>query len=547
MAELSRKAFVFGMGSAAAVASVEPAAAQFPNPSSILRGAQRRVESTARNAAEQSIARSLFPLENQAAQFYKQFPKYDRTEFGPFLPMDQLPRTPTGGFVLKPGAWTFTAQSYCLKAGTYERTGGAGYSNGPFAGKLAPTINAILEASYRHPEITQRDIQLVLWSLVAGLTYAEIPAAQKVTLNALLTPDQVRQANLATAEIPPAVSAAVLSRLPRDVRELILTRQRLRRLAAQPNASYGDMERLAVLTGVPVRLGTEIPSGRWSWHPGGYFMRCSSETYKKTQIEIVVGEPLKITRDRKGRITQWALADGRKLDLTYREDLAPVRLRAAPKHTLHFFQSIRYTFPGPRGPITTGATNKGFTFLRVPSRRRRGATFEPEIDLDFAFTATLAQCQVPESALLEGVTEDARDRMIADGIELSGSRALEVANEARERGEAIDDLSDLGTPASEIENLGDAEHMREGVTSVTIGDTSDRLGFIADFHQALARALAGANATLDGMTGTAGGGSSGAGASGVSWDVPDYEPSGNPAYPSGSGQIRGISGRPSFS
>jgi hypothetical protein len=461
-----------------------------------------------------------------------------------------LPRTPTGGFVLRPGAWTFAAQSYCLKAGTYERTGGAGYHTGPLGGKLAPTISALLTASYQHPEVPQPDIQRVIWSFLAGMSYTELPPPQQAVANTLLTPDQIRQATMASAQIPAAVSSAVLSRLPRVARELIAVRQRLRAAAARPGTQFADLERIAVLTGLPPSTGTEIPGGRWSWNRKGFFVRCSSETYRRTQIDLIVPEPLRIRRDQKGRVTQWSLADGRRVDFTYREDLGSVRFRKSPDLPLYFFNTVIYTLPAAPGsagrPMVTTYRNKGYCFVNERKFRRAGRATGFARHLDHGLTL----CQSPESEVIDGVSEDIRDRLIEDGIELSGSRAAEALNEARERQEAADDLSDLGTPsddpAGDIADLAGAENVREGMDTVVTGDTSDRLGFIADFHRALARALAGAEATLrEGMSGTpdgADGGGVGAGGSG-SGGGPVFDPPGNTGYPSGSGQIRGNSGR----
>jgi hypothetical protein len=57
-----------------------------------------------------------------------------------------------------------------------------------------------------------------------------------------------------------------------------------------PGASFAEMERVAVLSGAaPLGEGSrDVPSGRWSLHPDGYYVRYLPSGYSSTRVEIWV-------------------------------------------------------------------------------------------------------------------------------------------------------------------------------------------------------------------------------------------------------------------
>jgi len=56
------------------------------------------------------------------------------------------------------------------------------------------------------------------------------------------------------------------------------------------SATYADLERIAVLGGsAPRGEGSQgVPSGRWSLHPDGYYIRYIPSSYSSTRVEIWV-------------------------------------------------------------------------------------------------------------------------------------------------------------------------------------------------------------------------------------------------------------------
>src|SRR5438128_699500 len=94
-------------------------------------------------------------------------------DFQPIYP-HPLPAPRGGGLIALPaGAYAYVAQTYCLRPGTYgpghtERgvaKNGSGYLYAPLRGPRAAIVGSVLRRSADHPEIGQKDIQVLLWAI----------------------------------------------------------------------------------------------------------------------------------------------------------------------------------------------------------------------------------------------------------------------------------------------------------------------------------------------------------------------------------------------
>lgn len=81
-----------------------------------------------------------------------------------------------------------------------------------------------------------------------------------------------------------------------------------------------------------------------------------------------------------------------------------------------------------------------------------------------------------------------------------------------------------------MNDLLDASNVREGVVTVTVGDTAERLGFIAETHARLARALARVTELFERELP-------------AQSSAPTWEPPSTTGAPGAMGQIRGLSAR----
>jgi hypothetical protein len=186
-----------------------------------------------------------------------------------------LQRTPNGGFVLQPGYYEMQDQSYCLKAGTHGPGQGDGYLYAPPKGPAEDAVMTIVRNSVNHPEIDQHDIQALLWAIIARAKFEDLQSNLKTVASRLLTPRQLASLNRSALDV---------------LQGNALTDAQLRQMLTTPGASFAEMERVAVLSGnAPLGPGSQsVPSGRWSLHPDGYYVRYIPSGYSSTRVEIWV-------------------------------------------------------------------------------------------------------------------------------------------------------------------------------------------------------------------------------------------------------------------
>ena len=202
-----------------------------------------------------------------------------------------LPRSPLGGFVLAAGYYRMSAQSYCLHAGTHGPGGGDGYLYGPLKGSARDAITSILQNSVAKPEIAQRDIQLLLWAIIARARFENLNSELKLVASQLLTPRQIASLNRSALSV---LTSPELQRLtggmPGPLRTIVQAESRMRGMFSGPSLAYRDMEAVAMLAGVvPLGEGSlAVPATRWSHHPDDYWVRYVPSGYSRTQVEIFV-------------------------------------------------------------------------------------------------------------------------------------------------------------------------------------------------------------------------------------------------------------------
>lgn len=205
--------------------------------------------------------------------------------------LTELPRTPSGGFLLQAGAFMMDLQSYCLKAGTYAPGGGDGYVYAPLDGPADNAVLAIARNSVQNPDIPQRDIQVLLWAIVARSKFEDLPSGMKLTAARLLSPQQLANLNRSALDlVPQSALNAALAKVPAPVRAVIEAEAKLRQMLINPGTSFDQLERVAVLTGLAERGpgSRNIPLGRWNLLPDGYYVRYLPQGYSRTTLEVWV-------------------------------------------------------------------------------------------------------------------------------------------------------------------------------------------------------------------------------------------------------------------
>ena len=207
--------------------------------------------------------------------------------------LTDLQRTPAGGFVLQAGYFEMQTQSYCLQAGTHGPGGGDGYLYAPTAGPAEEAVTTILRNSVNFPDIEQRQIQTLLWAIVARSKFQDLSTEHKAIAARLLTPKQLLTLNRSALDyIPAPLMNAAMNKVPPVVRQALQAEAQLRQMLTTSGTSFAELERVAVLSGMAPRGegSIDVPSGRWNQHPDGYHIRYTPQGYSHTVVEIWVPE-----------------------------------------------------------------------------------------------------------------------------------------------------------------------------------------------------------------------------------------------------------------
>jgi YD repeat-containing protein len=443
-------------------------------------------------------------------------------EFNPqsFTSMLAQPRGENGSFLLRPGLYLLNAQSYCLHAGTYAPGGGEGYLYAPLQGKRADMIRHILQNSVDHPDISQGRIQILLWAIQSRTRFGDMPEEIQAAARQLLTEDEIDDLNGDALDlIPASLRREVFAQFPPAVRQVLNAEAELRQMLTQGNTSLEELSRVAVLTGNPEQgEGSQaVPTGRWSWHPDGFFVRYFPSGHSETQIQVYVPERYTIERDALGRITAIADTQGNQTEVEYDDTIPPQAAPNDPTLVAYAFKTIRLTRPNaalPGGIEQVELQNTGWTFVQQTSV----SAISP---LHLTTTSAVNKSN-PISVLAQAGSrfDDLLER-------------LEQANQWREDVEAAKEEFDQHTnpPTSEdIDNLLDPGHLMDGIEAAG-GDSLDRLNWWVEHYQRILRAIAYTVAVIETLPNQIG-------------QTVEFDPSGQIAVPSDTSRQRlGQSGR----
>ena len=149
----------------AALASV--CAAQNP-----LVALENAAKEKAAEAAIETLLNNQLPLTLNAKDVY---PTVNQPPGGPFSPTplqltaDQLDQP------LAPGDYTINTLDFCSEYSVHEPGAGVAYVLGPYEGKAAGAIGALIWRGTVQYHINPNSLQAVSWTIQSGLTYSQMP------------------------------------------------------------------------------------------------------------------------------------------------------------------------------------------------------------------------------------------------------------------------------------------------------------------------------------------------------------------------------------
>ncbi len=258
------------------------------------------------------------PITTSLDDAVTEIPFLDDFEPSYFLPMGELPRGPGGYFLLMPGAFEIEWESFCLHAGTHGPGQGDGYLYAPLEGPKASIIKHLMENSRFHWEIPQRDLQVLIWAILARTKISDMDPHMQQTAATLLTDDEVLELEgFALDTVKSELFERAFGELPPSVQRIMQAKAELRNSLTSGSYTYNQLENIAVLSGdAPwTEDSRDVPRGRWSFHPDGYFVRYFPHGYPTTRIQVSVPDLLTIGRDANGDIIFIEDAWGNSLEI----------------------------------------------------------------------------------------------------------------------------------------------------------------------------------------------------------------------------------------
>lgn len=215
--------------------------------------------------------------------------------------MDKLAKD--GKVALDPGIYDFYLQSFCLDTGKCGPSSDSVYLIAPFEGKQSNIIQNILDRSIRHPEISQQNIQTLIWAITSDVQYSDMSGNLQRIADQLLAKEDLKQLRKSFLnKIPQPVKDWLLKelkkRLPSQILSFWSTADKMKQKIADAQTTYKELERVAVRFGKPKKSKTMPEVGTWSLAHGSkqFFMRVFPSDYKRSRIQIYVPDPKSWTK-----------------------------------------------------------------------------------------------------------------------------------------------------------------------------------------------------------------------------------------------------------
>ncbi len=238
-----------------------------------------------------------------------------------------------------------------------------------------------LEKVAAYPQIPQERVQVLIWGLLSRSKISEMPPEVREVAEKLLPREVLPKLDAAAlVPIPPEIADQVFERLPPLVRKVMEAEGQIRHLLSSGVADFAQIEAIAVLSGEPEEdeeKGPEIPRGRWSYAPGGMFVRYFPNGYSRTKVQMYVPEPVGVAEDELGRVTWIGDTEGLEIEVEHEGDEA---LSIRGDRGVRAYAIRRFVLRGPDGEEEIAG---GWTFVGLPGGRGRpGAGEEPFVGLD---------------------------------------------------------------------------------------------------------------------------------------------------------------------
>lgn len=199
------------------------------------------------------------------------------------VPLSDLARTKDGGYVLAPGFYETAFKTYCLQPGTPDPSEGDAYLQGPVSGYRKEIVETILLNSRKKPDLPQRNIQLLLWSVVSRSNYNKLSASVQATAMQLLSAKQIFELKGGVMGMVKNVSYAS---------GILNANSDMQKLFNLGSDAYEVYERTAVLKASSKVKHGEVKYDQWYRQRENYYIRYFPLNYQRVKIQVYVPDGL---------------------------------------------------------------------------------------------------------------------------------------------------------------------------------------------------------------------------------------------------------------
>jgi len=374
---------------------------------------------------------------------------------------------------LTPGHYRIRLQSYCLQAGSYGPIATEGHLLAPLRGSQADMIRSILHRSADFPQISQQDIQQVMWSLESGLSFSELPRGLQQRTRPLV--GQIGIQDIVNS-LEMAKSLAKLA-LPEKTQKLLHTYEALQEKLRDARLTFQAIERFTVLVGTaPVGPGSRsLSPGHWSYAGNGFYARTFPESYSTTICEVYRPKPYQLKRDNKGRIVVFEVGDTR-IDTVYHNGSENDYVQLPNGRQGHIWRLKSVKISGPKQSEGIVLRNPGWVVASGNSPATIAGIKAQDFDSGLlAFDADLTVS--PSSGI---ILDDARQKNYGARAKDFYRRSKWISDQKKKLGEYREELERASRPADEraVKDIIDIHHFNEGLKAVKDFDTKGKVEWI---------------------------------------------------------------------
>ncbi len=173
--------------------------------------------------------------------------------------------------------------------------------NAPLKGPMADIVNHIVWNSMFYPKVTQREVQVLLWAIIAKTKFSDFSDAIKLTATTLLTPKDLLKLNGGlSATITDEMFKNEIIKMPAAMQQILTAENEIRKLVKNGENKYDAYEHWAVPAGMAA--GEEkVLKGRWTYvADGGYYVRYFPWGYRQNKVQVYMADNIITDKEGKG-------------------------------------------------------------------------------------------------------------------------------------------------------------------------------------------------------------------------------------------------------